>query len=196
MPYQPPPAEPAFPHYRLPPRTTGVLTPARSPMSDELDTLKSEDLSNADRPPPPELPISRCGTRFSSEFVHAAGRPAKPIRLIDDAIVNGKLIAVFTQRRDGRGAAAARSPGRHRHAHPQDVRRPTAAPPDRPGPRAAHAERAGSTHFICARVTAAVEGTPTQTGWRSTRSRATSRRTSSRSSRSRRCCPTICRRWP
>ena len=66
------------------------------------------------------------------------------VRLIDDAIANGKLIAVFTQR-----DAAVEEPGqddlytgRHGHAHPQDVqaaRRQPAA--DRPGAGAADARR-------------------------------------------------------
>ena len=123
------------------------------------------------------------------------------VRLIDDAIANGKLIAVFTQRDAvGRGAGTGR-PVRRRHGdpHPQDVqaaRRQPAA--DRPGARAAHARRGRrESSRICARASARRSRTPTTPiVSRSTRSRATSRRTSSRWSRCRRCCPTICRRWP
>ncbi len=71
-------------------------------MSDELDTLKSEDLSNADRPLsiPPELPILplRDTVLFPNSFMPLAVARESSVRLIDDAIANGKLIAVFTQR--------------------------------------------------------------------------------------------------
>jgi len=71
-------------------------------MSDELDTLKSEDLSNGDRPLsiPPELPILplRDTVLFPNSFMPLAVARESSVRLIDDAIGNGKLIAVFTQR--------------------------------------------------------------------------------------------------
>src|SRR5436190_8848343 len=71
-------------------------------MSDELDTLKSEDLSNADRPLsiPPELPVLplRDTVLFPNSFMPLAVARESSVRLIDDAIANGKLIAVFTQR--------------------------------------------------------------------------------------------------
>src|SRR6201982_1632871 len=71
-------------------------------MSDEVDTLKSEDLSNADRPLsiPPELPILplRDTVLFPNSFMPLAVARESSVRLIDDAITNGKLIAVFTQR--------------------------------------------------------------------------------------------------
>jgi ATP-dependent Lon protease len=71
-------------------------------MSDELDTLKSEDLSNADRPLsiPSELPILplRDTVLFPNSFMPLAVARESSVRLIDDAIANGKLIAVFTQR--------------------------------------------------------------------------------------------------
>jgi ATP-dependent Lon protease len=70
-------------------------------MADELETLKSEDLSN-DRPLsiPPELPILplRDTVLFPNSFMPLAVARASSVRLIDDAIANGKLIAVFTQR--------------------------------------------------------------------------------------------------
>ena len=58
------------------------------------------------------------------------------VRLIDDAIANGKLIAVFTQRDAAMEEPTQARPatGRHGDAHPQDVqaagRQP---PPDRAG---------------------------------------------------------------
>jgi ATP-dependent Lon protease len=71
-------------------------------MTDELDTLKSDDLSNADRPLsiPPELPILplRDTVLFPNSFMPLAVARESSVRLIDDAIANGKLIAVFTQR--------------------------------------------------------------------------------------------------
>src|SRR5512143_2128344 len=71
-------------------------------MSDELETLKSEELSNVDRPPsiPPELPILplRDTVLFPNSFMPLAVARESSVRLIDDAIANGKLIAVFTQR--------------------------------------------------------------------------------------------------
>src|SRR5215470_12909646 len=71
-------------------------------MSDELETLKSEDLSTVDRPPsiPSELPILplRDTVLFPNSFMPLAVARESSVRLIDDAIANGKLIAVFTQR--------------------------------------------------------------------------------------------------
>ncbi len=70
-------------------------------MTDELETLKSEDLSN-ERPLsiPPELPILplRDTVLFPNSFMPLAVARASSVRLIDEAIANGKLIAVFTQR--------------------------------------------------------------------------------------------------
>ena len=122
------------------------------------------------------------------------------VRLIDDAIANGKLIAVFTQR-----DAAVEEPGQ------ADLY---------PVGTATHIHKMfklpdGSLRLIvqglarltldevvvdaartCARGSAPPPKTPTTPiGSRSTRWRGTSRRTSSRSCRCRRCCPTICRRW-
>jgi ATP-dependent Lon protease len=70
-------------------------------MTDELETLKSEDLAN-ERPLsiPPELPILplRDTVLFPNSFMPLAVARASSVRLIDEAIANGKLIAVFTQR--------------------------------------------------------------------------------------------------
>src|SRR5213596_1318884 len=71
-------------------------------MSDHLENLKPEDLSSGDRPLsiPPELPILalRDTVLFPNSFMPLAVARESSVRLIDDAIANGKLIAVFTQR--------------------------------------------------------------------------------------------------
>ena len=172
-------------------------------MSDQLENLKTEDVSIGDRPLsiPSELPILplRDTVLFPNSFMPLAVARESSVRLIDDAIANGKLIAVFTQR-----DAAVEEPGqddlyrgRHRDAHPQDVQAARRQPaPDRPGPGAADARRGRVDAALPAR--ARQRGAPrtptTPIASRSTRWRATSRPTSSRSCRCRRCCPTICRR--
>ena len=71
-------------------------------MSDQLESLKPEDLSLGDRPLsiPPELPVLplRDTVLFPNSFMPLAVARESSVRLIDDAIANGKLIAVFTQR--------------------------------------------------------------------------------------------------
>jgi ATP-dependent Lon protease len=71
-------------------------------MSDEIENLKDEDVSNGERPLsiPPELPILplRETVLFPNSFMPLAVARESSVRLIDDAIGNGKLIAVFTQR--------------------------------------------------------------------------------------------------
>src|SRR6476620_8953610 len=71
-------------------------------MSDQIEDLKTEDLSVADRPLaiPPELPVLplRDTVLFPNSFMPLAVARESSVRLIDDAIANGKLIAVFTQR--------------------------------------------------------------------------------------------------
>src|SRR6202521_5746118 len=71
-------------------------------MSDQAETLKSEDVSIGDRPLaiPAELPILplRDTVLFPNSFMPLAVARESSVRLIDDAIANGKLIAVFTQR--------------------------------------------------------------------------------------------------
>src|SRR5437763_1023425 len=71
-------------------------------MSDRNDQTKPEDLSNADRPLaiPSELPVLplRDTVLFPNSFMPLAVARESSVRLIDDAIANGKLIAVFTQR--------------------------------------------------------------------------------------------------
>src|ERR1700755_1139142 len=80
-------------------------------MSDHLENLKPEDLSSGERPLsiPPELPILplRDTVLFPNSFMPLAVARETSVRLIDDAIANGKLIAVFTQR-----DAAVEEPGR------------------------------------------------------------------------------------
>ena len=71
-------------------------------MSDHIEDLKSEDVSTGERPPsiPPELPILplRDTVLFPNSFMPLAVARESSVRLIDEAIGNGKLIAVFTQR--------------------------------------------------------------------------------------------------
>src|SRR5438270_8877558 len=79
-------------------------------MSDQLENLKPEDVSIGDRPLniPSELPILplRDTVLFPNSFMPLAVARESSVRLIDDAIANGKLIAVFTQR-----DAAVEEPG-------------------------------------------------------------------------------------
>jgi ATP-dependent Lon protease len=79
-------------------------------MSDQLENLKAEDISIGDRPLsiPAELPILplRDTVLFPNSFMPLAVARESSVRLIDDAIANGKLIAVFTQR-----DAAVEEPG-------------------------------------------------------------------------------------
>src|SRR5436853_5830225 len=71
-------------------------------MSDHNEPLKPEDFSTGDRPLaiPSELPILplRDTVVFPNSFMPLAVARESSVRLIDDAIANGKLIAVFTQR--------------------------------------------------------------------------------------------------
>src|SRR5213594_3887665 len=71
-------------------------------MSDQIENLKPEDVSVGDRPLaiPSELPILplRDTVLFPNSFMPLAVARESSVRLIDDAIANGKLIAVFTQR--------------------------------------------------------------------------------------------------
>jgi ATP-dependent Lon protease len=82
-------------------------------MSDRDDTenVKPEDSSSGDRPltVPPELPVLplRDTVLFPNSFMPLAVARETSVRLIDDAIANGKLIAVFTQR-----DASVEEPGR------------------------------------------------------------------------------------
>ena len=80
-------------------------------MSDQIENLKTEDVSIGDRPLsiPSELPILplRDTVLFPNSFMPLAVARESSVRLIDDAIANGKLIAVFTQR-----DAAIEEPGR------------------------------------------------------------------------------------
>src|SRR5580658_7295432 len=71
-------------------------------MSDQIENFKSEETSSGERPPsiPPELPVLplRDTVLFPNSFMPLAVARESSVRLIDDAIANGKLIAVFTQR--------------------------------------------------------------------------------------------------
>src|ERR1700751_1288677 len=71
-------------------------------MSDQLENLKTEDISTGDRPLnlPDELPILplRDTVLFPNSFMPLAVARESSVRLIDDAISGGKLIGVFTQR--------------------------------------------------------------------------------------------------
>ena len=72
-------------------------------MSDQLEDLKPEDLTSGGTAAvsiPSELPILplRDTVLFPNSFMPLAVARESSVRLIDDAIANGKLIAVFTQR--------------------------------------------------------------------------------------------------
>ncbi len=88
--------------------------------SDPSD-LKPEDVSVGDRPLaiPAELPVLplRDTVLFPNSFMPLAVARESSVRLIDDAIANGKLIAVFTQRdasveEPGQGISSASAPRR------------------------------------------------------------------------------------
>src|SRR6266849_3735490 len=70
-------------------------------MSDQVENLKPEDVPIGDRPQviPSELPVLplRDTVLFPNSFMPLAVARESSVRLIDDAIANGKLIAVFTQ---------------------------------------------------------------------------------------------------
>jgi ATP-dependent Lon protease len=71
-------------------------------MSDQMEDLKPDEVTVGDRPVaiPSELPILplRDTVLFPNSFMPLAVARESSVRLIDDAIANGKLIAVFTQR--------------------------------------------------------------------------------------------------
>src|SRR6188472_3098010 len=79
-------------------------------MSDQIENLRAEDVSIGDRPLaiPAELPILplRDTVLIPNSFMPLAVARESSVRLIDDAIADGKLIAVFTQR-----DAAVEEPG-------------------------------------------------------------------------------------
>src|SRR5215467_4958995 len=80
-------------------------------MSDHSEDFRPEDVSVGDRPLaiPSELPILplRDTVLFPNSFMPLAVARESSVKLIDDAIADGKLIAVFTQR-----DAAIEEPGR------------------------------------------------------------------------------------
>jgi ATP-dependent Lon protease len=71
-------------------------------VSEQVEDLKHDDLPAGDRPMaiPSELPILplRDTVLFPNSFMPLAVARESSVRLIDDAIANGKLIAVFAQR--------------------------------------------------------------------------------------------------
>ena len=71
-------------------------------MSDQLENLKPEDVQIGERPIaiPADLPILplRDTVLFPNSFMPLAVARESSVRLIDETIANGKLIAVFTQR--------------------------------------------------------------------------------------------------
>jgi ATP-dependent Lon protease len=71
-------------------------------VSDQLEDVKPDELTSGDRPLsiPSELPVLplRDTVLFPNSFMPLAVARESSVRLIDDAIANGKLIAVFTQR--------------------------------------------------------------------------------------------------
>src|SRR3990172_7300940 len=71
-------------------------------MSEQIEALVPDEISNGDRPLsfPPELPLLplRDTVLFPNSFMPLAVARETSVRLIDDAIANGKLIATFTQR--------------------------------------------------------------------------------------------------
>src|SRR5216684_9386609 len=71
-------------------------------MSDHIENLQPEDVTIGDRPLsiPSELPILplRDTVLFPNSFMPLAVARESSVRLIDEAVANGKLIAVFTQR--------------------------------------------------------------------------------------------------
>ncbi|HVH28141.1 MAG TPA: endopeptidase La [Vicinamibacterales bacterium] len=71
-------------------------------MSDHAENVKPEDVSLGERlfSIPPELPVLplRDTVLFPNSFMPLAVARETSVRLIDEAIANGKLIAVFTQR--------------------------------------------------------------------------------------------------
>src|SRR5207249_3151867 len=71
-------------------------------MSNQIENFQPDEIANGDRPLaiPPELPILplRDTVLFPNSFMPLAVARESSVRLIDDAIANGKLIAVFTRR--------------------------------------------------------------------------------------------------
>ena len=152
---------------------------------------------------PPELPILplRDTVLFPNSFMPLAVARESSVRLIDDAIAGGKLIArVHAARRGGRGAGQddLYPIGTATHIHKMFKLPDGSLRLIVQGLARLRLEQVVLGAAVPARARRrGRRGDPrTRTGSRSTRSSATSRPTSSRSSRCRRCCPTTCRRWP
>ncbi|MCK7478271.1 MAG: LON peptidase substrate-binding domain-containing protein [Candidatus Moduliflexus flocculans] len=94
-------AGPARPSRRQPGRSLGDRRSRRS-MSDEPEAPTFDESSDGERALsiPSELPILplRDTVLFPNSFMPLAVARESSVRLIDDAIGGGKLIAVFTQR--------------------------------------------------------------------------------------------------
>ena len=136
-------------------------------MSDHLENVKPEDLASGDRPLsiPPELPILplRDTVLFPNSFMPLAVARETSVRLIDDAIANGKLIAVFTQRDasvEEPGQADLYPVGTATHIHKMFKLPDGSLRLIVQGLSRLTLDEIVSTHpYLRARVTAAVEGT-------------------------------------
>ena len=195
----PPPA-------RLPLAISAGMQSEEVAMSDQLENLKTEDVSIGDRPLsiPSELPILplRDTVLFPNSFMPLAVARESSVRLIDEAIAQRQADRASSR------SATRRSKSRRRttctrSAPPRHIHKMFKLPDGslrlivQGLARLQLDEVVVDAARTCARASARPPKTPTTpTGSRSTRCRATSRPTSSRSSRCRRCCPTICRRSP
>jgi ATP-dependent Lon protease len=136
-------------------------------MSDQLENMKPEDVSSGDRPVsiPPELPVLplRDTVLFPNSFMPLAVARESSVRLIDDAITNGKLIAVFTQRDasvEEPGKADLYPVGTATHIHKMFKLPDGSLRLIVQGLSRLTLDEIVSTHpYLRARVTAAVEGT-------------------------------------
>jgi len=173
-------------------------------MSDQLEDLKPEDLTAAERPVsiPAELPILplRDTVLFPNSFMPLAVARESSVRLIDDAIANGKLIAVFTQR-----DAAVEEPvqedlyavGTATHIHKMFKLPDGSLRLIVQGLARLKLDDVVSTHpYLRARVSAASEDTNDADRLEIDALARNIKTNFSRSSRCRRCSRTTCRRWP
>ena len=176
-------------------------------MSDRTREPHDRGRSRASERPlsmPSELPSCRCGTRssFPIPSCRSPWRARARCASIDDAIANGKLIGVFTQR-----DAAVEEPeqadlypvGTATHIHKMFKLPDGSLRLIVQGLARLRLDEIVATrpYLRAARERGAVESSPDDGPPRDRRARSgTSSRTSSRWSRSRRCCPTTCRRSP
>ena len=128
-------------------------------MSDQIEDLKTEDVSIGDRPLVDSVRAAdsaAAGHGPVSEFVHAARGGPRELRPPDRRCDRQRQAdrGLHAARRRGRGAGAGRPlPRRHGDAHPQDVqaagRQPAA---DRPGAGAPDARRGRRDAAVPARA--------------------------------------------